>query len=145
MIWALLPALRLSGGQVVQISSSLAWRSLPAAAAYSASKACLDRFTESLRDEEAPRGISVLSVHPGVITTPLRDRALYSGQRPSSKGLIFPATASWTAEKIAGAIQARRNRLVTVPWVLRLAMRSVVLLWPGLADRLAKGKDARRP
>jgi len=61
MIQALLPGMkRRRSGMIVQISSTLAFRSIPGGGGYSASKGALARLTESLRVELAGSGVHVL-------------------------------------------------------------------------------------
>jgi benzil reductase ((S)-benzoin forming) len=56
---------------IINISSGAARRSIPSWAAYCASKAALDRFSETfyLEEKEKGRNIKVYSVAPGVIDT----------------------------------------------------------------------------
>ncbi len=63
------PHLAKVGGSVVNITSTLAQASQPGAAAYSGSKAALERITSSLAVELGPAGIRVNSVAPGVTQT----------------------------------------------------------------------------
>jgi NAD(P)-dependent dehydrogenase (short-subunit alcohol dehydrogenase family) len=63
---AFLPHLRsASQGCVVNIASTSALCSVPAAGAYSVSKACLHSATQSMRSELREDGIRVLGVYPG--------------------------------------------------------------------------------
>ena len=59
---------------ILNISSGAARRSIPSWAAYCASKAALDRFSETLYFEELERGrnIKVYSVAPGVLDTDMQ-------------------------------------------------------------------------
>jgi NAD(P)-dependent dehydrogenase (short-subunit alcohol dehydrogenase family) len=66
-----LPRLTSPGGVIVNISSALAHGGCPGFAAYSASKAGLDGFTQSLAWEVAPRGIRVVGVAPALVFTPM--------------------------------------------------------------------------
>ncbi len=58
-------------GQIVAISSLAGFRGLPKSAAYSASKAGMTAFFESVRLDHADKGISVTIIQPGFIKTPL--------------------------------------------------------------------------
>ncbi|HEX4454648.1 MAG TPA: SDR family oxidoreductase [Kofleriaceae bacterium] len=62
---AFLPRLRERKGVIVNVSSSVTHRPLPLLAIYSASKAALNAFTESLALELAPQGVRVRLVLPG--------------------------------------------------------------------------------
>jgi NADP-dependent 3-hydroxy acid dehydrogenase YdfG len=61
--------------QVVNVSSVVA-RSVPSAkfGPYAVTKAALDRFTEALRLELAPRGVRVSLLAPGLVDTPIYDK-----------------------------------------------------------------------
>jgi len=58
-------------GHLVAISSLAGFRGLPKSAAYSASKAGMTAFFESVRLDHAKNGIDVTIIHPGFIKTPL--------------------------------------------------------------------------
>lgn len=108
-------------GQIVGIVSLSAVCPLPFENAYSASKAALASYLQSLRPPLRRRGVEVTSVFPGIIRTPLLQRLLEeSGARPVS-GSIGPEEA---AEKIAAAIR-RGSRVAFFPprvcWPARLA------------------------
>lgn len=62
---AFLPQLRERKGVIVNVSSSTTLKPLPLLAAYTASKAALNAFTESLALELAPFGVRVRLVIPG--------------------------------------------------------------------------------
>jgi 3-oxoacyl-[acyl-carrier protein] reductase len=75
---AVLPHLRSPGGVIVNISSVLGLAGCAGFSVYSASKAGLTGFTQSLAWELAPRGIRVVAVAPGVVLTNMS--AKYSEQ-----------------------------------------------------------------
>lgn len=58
-------------GRIALISSVAAWRGLPGAAAYGASKAALTCFAEALRPECEAAGIVLQVVAPGFVDTPM--------------------------------------------------------------------------
>ncbi|MBA3601975.1 MAG: SDR family NAD(P)-dependent oxidoreductase, partial [Acidobacteria bacterium] len=69
---AVLPAmLENKSGQLVAISSLAGFRGLPKSAAYSASKAGMTAFFESVRLDVQMKGVSVTIIQPGFIKTPL--------------------------------------------------------------------------
>jgi NADP-dependent 3-hydroxy acid dehydrogenase YdfG len=79
-IEAALPILRAQGGgQVVGITSVAGARGLPGFGAYSASKAGLHRYLQSLRGEMRGTGVAVTELAPGYIDTDI-NRSL--GSRP---------------------------------------------------------------
>jgi len=69
MARAVLPHLRSPGGVIVNVSSALSLGGCAGFSVYSASKAGLNGFTQSLAWELAPRGIRVVAVAPGVVLT----------------------------------------------------------------------------
>lgn len=71
-VHAVLPhMLEKESGHLVAISSLAGIRGLPKSAAYSASKAGMTAFFESVRLDVQPRGIDVTIIQPGFIKTPL--------------------------------------------------------------------------
>jgi NADP-dependent 3-hydroxy acid dehydrogenase YdfG len=67
---ALLPMLRIRGGQIVFINSSIGLTTRPGVGQYSSTQHALKALTDTLRDEVNPQGIRVLSVYPGRTATP---------------------------------------------------------------------------
>jgi NAD(P)-dependent dehydrogenase (short-subunit alcohol dehydrogenase family) len=59
------------GGAIVNIASALGLGGCPGFTIYSASKAGLIGFTQSLAWELAPKGIRVVAVAPGLVHTPM--------------------------------------------------------------------------
>jgi len=64
-----IPHLAKGGGAVVNISSTLAQSSMPGSAAYSGTKAAVERMTAALAVELGPQGIRVNAVAPGLTKT----------------------------------------------------------------------------
>ena len=102
---------RQHSGVLVGIASVAGFRGLPGAAAYSASKAAAISYLESLRVELHGSGISVVTICPGYVATPLTAKNPY--RMPF---LLDPAAA---ASKIAAAIAARK-RFYVLPWQMAL-------------------------
>lgn len=75
---AALPALRASGGRVVNIASGLAHIAVPFATAYGASKRAVVGYSEQLRAEVGDE-ITVTTVYPGYIRTPIHDAGRNAG------------------------------------------------------------------
>jgi NAD(P)-dependent dehydrogenase (short-subunit alcohol dehydrogenase family) len=69
MAKAALRHLRSPGGVIVNVSSALSLAGCTGFSVYSASKAGLNGFTQSLAWELAPRGLRVVAVAPGVVLT----------------------------------------------------------------------------
>ena len=81
-------------GQIINVSSASARRSLERMSAYGASKGAVHCFSQALRAEVAESGIAVTEILPISVSTPFFDAA---GYRP--KGLVQ------TPERIAGLVE----------------------------------------
>jgi NAD(P)-dependent dehydrogenase (short-subunit alcohol dehydrogenase family) len=75
---ASLPALRKSRGRVINVASGLAHLALPYGTAYCMSKRGLTSYSDSLRLEHGD-AITVTTVHPGYIRTPIHDESNAAG------------------------------------------------------------------
>jgi len=75
---AALPALRASRGRVVNVASGLAHLTVPFATAYCMSKRGLTAYSDSLRLEHGD-AITVTTVYPGYIRTPIHDESRAAG------------------------------------------------------------------
>lgn len=92
-----IPLMRAAGGGVIVTTSSVhAWASMPANAAYAASKGALVALTRQLALDLAPDGIRVVGVAPGSVDTPMTHEALERmGVDAAAAG--FDASGSATA------------------------------------------------
>lgn len=75
---AALPALRASSGRVVNIASGLAHLTVPFAPAYCMSKRGIVAYSDALR-LELGHEITVTTVYPGYVKTPIHDASLEQG------------------------------------------------------------------
>lgn len=133
---AFAPAMRAAGGGTLcGIASVAGLRGIPGAGAYSASKAAAIAWLESLRAELRGSGVSVVTICPGYIDTPMT--------RVNQYRMPFLINAEDAAGRFARAIAARR-RLAVIPW--QMALVSLVLrALPGwLYDRMA-ARAPRKP
>jgi short-subunit dehydrogenase len=129
----LVPAMAARGrGHVVFVSSIAGATAVRGEAVYSAAKAGLACFAESLAHELAGTGVGISVIVPGVIDTPFFERRgrPYDRQRPR------PLPAERVATAITAAVTADR-RVVYVPGWLRFPA------WlhgaaPGTFGRLAR-------
>ncbi|MCV7408476.1 dehydrogenase [Mycobacterium florentinum] len=80
MTQALLPALLLSSGTVVNISSVGGKVVLPTYGAYAGSKFALEAVSDALRREVAKLGIKVVVVEPGGVKTEMVERGIATAQ-----------------------------------------------------------------
>jgi 3-oxoacyl-[acyl-carrier protein] reductase len=58
-----------AGGSIVNLSSVVATKAVPAASVYSGTKGAVDAITRSLASELGPRGIRVNAINPGMVET----------------------------------------------------------------------------
>jgi len=119
-------------GALAGIASIAGLRGLPGAGAYSASKAAAITWLESLRVELRGSGVSVVTICPGFIDTPM------TRVNPYAMPFLLPADEA--ARRIARAIDAKRSFAV-VPWQMAVVGAVMRRLPNGIYDALA----ARRP
>lgn len=100
-------------GHLAAVSSLAAYKGLPGAAAYCASKAGVNKFLEGLRIQLRPHGVAVTLICPGFVDTPL-----VTGQK-SLPLLLSPDQA---ARRMADAL-ARRRKVYNFPWPMMMLMR----------------------
>jgi len=120
-------------GTLAAITSLAGGRGLPGHAAYSASKAAVSTYLESIREELRPVGVRVVDVRPGFVDTPLTHGAPFV-----MPFLLQPDAA---AETIATGLE-RGSAVVAFPWQLssamQLAERIPDSLWRWVARRLPR-------
>lgn len=98
-------------GTLVGIASVAGFRGLPGGGAYSASKSAAITYLESLRVELHGSGVSVVTLCPGYIRTPMTAENRYR--------MPFLIDADDGARRMARVIAARR-RLAVIPWQMAL-------------------------
>lgn len=81
---AALPALRESGGAIVNIGSVHARLNAPKYALYAATKAALEAFTRGLSVDYGPDGVRANIVHPGLVESP-QNEALLANLVPNAR------------------------------------------------------------
>lgn len=123
-------------GHLVGISSLAQYRGLPGNAMYSATKAFLSKFLESLRADLRNVGVSVTDVRPGFVNTPMTDAA--SGPHPF---LVEPDRAA----KIIVRGIVKRRAVVAFPWQLAAVSRGGLLLPAPLYDRIVNAAREKHP
>ncbi|MDD2699879.1 MAG: SDR family oxidoreductase [Sideroxydans sp.] len=114
-------------GRLVGIASVAGFRGLPGAGAYSASKAALNSYMESLRLEMRGSGVKVVTICPGYIRTPMTDINPYP--------MPFMLDADDAAHRFARVIE-RGCSFKVVPWQMALVGRVLKLLPNWLYDLL---------
>ena len=114
-------------GTLVGVASVAGFRGLPGSGAYSASKAAAIAYLESLRVELRGSGVSVVTVCPGYVDTPMT-----TGNPYPMPFLMRPDVA---ARSIVRAV-ARRKRFHVLPWPMALLARMFRALPRPLYDRM---------
>lgn len=128
-IYAVLPQMIERGsGHLVAISSLAGFRGLPKSAAYSASKAGMTAFFESVRLDVADKGVNVTIIQPGFIKTPLT----------SGRGNKMPFLMELD-DAIPHFIRAIENKkkFAAFPWQLATIVRVGRIFPAWLYDRIA--------
>ena len=121
--------------RLVGIGSVAGIRGLPGAEAYSASKAAVISYCESLRLEMKPYGIKVVTICPGYIDTPM------------TKVNPYPMPFLMAPEKFA--VQATRaiaagSSYKVIPWQMGVVAK-VLRMLPNAVYDLAFGKAPHKP
>jgi len=121
-------------GTLVGVASVAAIRGLPGHGAYSASKAAVVAYCESLRGECRPSGVKVVTLLPGYIDTPLTRGNRYS--------MPFLMPVDDFADQAVRAIRAQVSYRV-IPWQMGVLAKVLRLLPNWLYDR-ALGSRPRK-
>lgn len=124
-----------ASGRLVGVGSVAGVRGLPGAGAYSASKAAVRNYCESLRVELANTGVKVVTIAPGFIETPM------TAKNPYRMPFLMPVDVF--AESAAKAIE-RGDRYRVIPWQMAWVARLLGLVPNFLYDRAAQ-KRKRKP
>ncbi|MBY0280332.1 SDR family NAD(P)-dependent oxidoreductase [Candidatus Binatia bacterium] len=126
------------GGHIVGVTSVAGFRGLPGHGAYSASKAGLSTYLEAVRAEVERDGITVTTLAPGYIDTPINS---HMKSRP------FLVTAEKGAERAADLIErgVRSAPVPVFPWnAVGLLMRNLpdFLWYRVMQTQLPRRQDA---
>lgn len=117
-------------GHLAGVSSIAGYRGLPTSAAYSASKAALSVFLESLRVDLYQSGIKVTDVRPGFVDTPLTQSNNFK--------MPFLVPAEVAGEKIVRALE-KEKRVFTFPFPMLIGAQLLTMIPRWLYDRLGGG------
>lgn len=121
-------------GQLVAISSLAGYRGLAKSAAYSASKAALSSYFESLRIDLRHSGVNVTIIYPGFIKTPL------TAGRKAKMPYLMELDAA--VKKIVNAIE-KGKRSYAFPWQLATIVRSSLVMPAAMYDWIAERNSFR--
>jgi len=122
-------------GSLAGIASVAGVRGLPGAGAYSASKAAVMAYLESLRVELHGSGVKVVTIVPGYIETPMTAGNPYP--------MPFLLKADVAAAKMAAAIAGGRSYTV-IPWQMAVAAKLLRILPNFLFDAIF-ARTGRKP
>lgn len=118
-------------GALVGIASVAAIRGLPGHGAYCASKAAVVAYCESLRGELRSSGVSVVTLLPGYVDTPLTRENRYA-----MPFLLSPDTfADRAFDAIVGGVSYR-----VIPWQMGVVAKLLRLLPNAWFDRALSGR-----
>lgn len=104
-------------GHVAGVSSMAAFKGLPGAAAYCASKSAVNAYLESLRIELRGSGVAVTAVCPGFVRTPL------AANNPRMPFLMEPERAAWRI------LRGLRRRPKVLAFPRRMALLMTMTRW----------------
>jgi NAD(P)-dependent dehydrogenase (short-subunit alcohol dehydrogenase family) len=122
-------------GVLAGVASVAGFRGLPGSAAYCGSKSAAITYLESLRVEMLGTGVSVVTICPGFIETPLTER------NPYRMPFLIPADKA--ALLMANAIEDKR-RFYVLPWQMGIVGKVLRCLPRPIYDRVV-AKRARKP
>ena len=111
--------------QLVGVASVAGIRGVPGSGAYSASKAAVISYCESLRTEMQHFNINVSTIAPGYIRTPMTELNPYK--------MPFLMDADVFAHKFANAVEAK-VRFKIIPWQMGCVARLMRFIPPVLWD-----------
>jgi short-subunit dehydrogenase len=121
--------------QLVGVASVAGIRGIPGSGAYSASKAAVISYCESLRTEMQHFNIAVSTIAPGYIRTPMTDLNPYK--------MPFLMDADIFAHKFANAVEAK-VRFKIIPWQMGVVARLMRLIPPVLWDWVMKNAPHKK-
>ncbi len=128
-VYAVLPRMLERGsGQIVAVSSLAGFRGLPKSAAYSASKAGMTAFFESVRLDVKHSGVDVTIIQPGFIRTPL------TSGRSSKMPFLMDLDAA--IPLFIKAIE-KKKKFAAFPWQLATIVRAGKFMPAWVYDRIA--------
>jgi short-subunit dehydrogenase len=122
-------------GVLAGVASVAGFRGLPGSGAYSASKAAAITYLESLRVELVGSGVSVVTLCPGFVATPMTAHNPYA--------MPFMLQPDQAARLMARAIAQRRRRYV-LPWQMAIVGRALRCM-PAFMFDLAFARTKRKP
>lgn len=129
-------------GVIMNVSSSAAFQIMPCFSVYSASKAFVNRFSESFDEEMRSYGIRVLACCPGMVDTQFRYRAS-EGEDPEASPISM--TVEFAVDEIWKQI-VRGQQIRAFDWKYRVMAFLTQYLLPKrfIANAVRKNVEQRR-
>lgn len=128
---------------LINVSSTLAFLPMPTLGLYSATKAFVTSFTESLWFEQKERGVFVMGLCPGVTSTRFQSNAggriedLPKGMSQTPEAVVEVALAALRSRKSPTVISGSKNRFLA--GLTRLMPRKTTV---GIMGKMASGQEA---
>jgi len=145
----LLPMLRSqSPSGILNVSSVAGFYPLPEMAVYAATKAYVTSFSEALRMELAPEGITVTALCPGPVPTEFFEVASRNGESIRAMDRTHPALATPAKLVVRAALRGiERNKPGVIPnRLLALLVRGSRLLpFPVIRESIRLGAGPQKP
>jgi short-subunit dehydrogenase len=117
---AVLPdMLKRKSGHVAAVSSLAAYKGLPGESGYSSSKAAVNNYMEGLRIQLRDRGITVTTICPGFVKTPMTEVNNFK--------MPWLLEADDAARRIVRALK-KKKKVFNFPWQLSLLMKATAWL-----------------
>jgi NAD(P)-dependent dehydrogenase (short-subunit alcohol dehydrogenase family) len=132
---AALPALRSTGGRVVNVASGLVHIAFPFATAYAASKRGVAAYSDQLRAEVGDE-VTVTTVYPGYIRTAIHDASRDHGLSLADLAREEPLSAA--VATLVRAVYGRPARDLATTRRSGVEYGLLRLLGPSVADRVAR-------
>ncbi len=133
-IEAVLPAmLQRCQGHIAALSSLAAYKGFPGQGGYCASKAAVKVYLESLRIQLRGRGISVTTICPGFVKTPMTD--------PHPFRMPFLMEPDEAARRIARALW-QKKKVFNFPWPMARLVKFTYWIPDWIMARVTRGTHA---
>ena len=123
-------------GHLLAVSSLAAFKGLPGESAYCASKSAVNAYMEGIRIATRTRGVTVTTVCPGFVSTPMT---------PMDSATPFMMSAEDAAARIARLITRRKGGLVCFPLPMTLLMSLIKRLPDAIVARLIGENPGTHP
>lgn len=134
LIKKVLPHMKKRGGQIINISSGVAEKGFPGVSAYCVGKSALNILTESLFLEMTDKNVDVISISPGLVTTPFASKIPIYGDLKETFTKGQGQSADFVAQQIVNASYHRKKKLVLT---LRTKMLKHLIYWcPSLLNSI---------